>query len=181
MGIKFGAKIKVKGDFKRFDRISNGLFESTLESVEDVLKNIRGYAIRLERGHNEQGIICEMMDMSTKEVKGRVYADVNKFLMDNGQSYLWFEYFGTGEFAEQEHVGRTKHFVESGYMEWYIPVNKVGGSLNYPIVMIGDNQFYVARGSKANHFMADGEFESRSENVGIVRKKIEEMLREVCE
>ena len=36
-----------------------------------------------------------MIDMSTKEVKGRVYADPSKFMTENGQSYLWFEYFGT--------------------------------------------------------------------------------------
>ncbi len=109
-----------------------------------------------------------------------MYADPSKFMTEAGQSYLWFEYFGTGGFAEQEHVGRTKHFIESGYTEWYIPVNKVGRSLNYPIVTIGNNQFYVARGSKANHFLTDGEFQSRNENVEIVKKKIEEMLREVC-
>lgn len=49
MGIKFGAKIKVKHNFKRFDAINHKLIESTSESIEDVIKNIRGYAIRLER------------------------------------------------------------------------------------------------------------------------------------
>lgn len=52
--------------------------------------------------------------------------------------------------------------------------------MSYPIITLGENQFYVARGSKANHFMADGEFESRNENVEIVKKKIDEMIREVC-
>lgn len=47
-----------------------------------------------------------MIDMSTKEVKGRVYADPSKFVTENGQSYLWFEYFGTGQYAEQEHIGK---------------------------------------------------------------------------
>ena len=61
------------------------------EITEDVLNNIRGYAIRLEKGHNEEGILVEMVDMSTKEVKGRVYADPSKF-MSNGVSYLFFEY-----------------------------------------------------------------------------------------
>lgn len=49
MGIKFGAKIKVKHNFKRFDTINHKLTESTLESIEEVIRNIRGYAIRLER------------------------------------------------------------------------------------------------------------------------------------
>lgn len=136
--------------------------------------------LNLKNGHKEDGIIVEMIDISTKEVKGRVYADPSKFITENGQSYLWFEYFGTGEYAEQNHVGKTKHFIESGYTEWYIPVNKVGRSLSYPIVTINNNQFYVAVGSKANHFISDAEFESRTENIEIAKKKLDTMLKEVC-
>ena len=85
-----------------------------------------------------------------------------------------------GQYAEQSHIGKTKHFIESGYTEWYIPVNKVGRSLNYPIVTINNNQFYVAVGSKANHFIEDAEFESRNENIEIAKNKIDAMLKEVC-
>lgn len=85
-----------------------------------------------------------------------------------------------GRYAEEEHIGKTKHFIESGYTEWYIPVNKVGRSLSYPIVIIGNEQFYVATGSKANHFLADGEFQSRNENKEIIEKKLKEMLKECC-
>lgn len=70
-------------------------------------------------------------------------------MTENGQSYLWFEYFGTGQYAEQEHIGKTKHFIESCYTEWYIPIDKVGRTLNYPIVTISGKQFYVAVRSKS--------------------------------
>lgn len=128
----------------------------------------------------QNGILVEMVDMSTKEVKGRVYADPSKFMTENGQSYLWFEYFGTGEYAEQEHIGKTKHFIESGYTQWFIPIEKVGRALNYPIINIKGKQFYVATGAKANHFLSDAEFESRNENADIVKKKLDAMLMEVC-
>lgn len=128
----------------------------------------------------KNGILVEMIDTSTMKVKGRVVADPSKFMTENGQSYLWFEYFGTGEYAEQEHIGKTKHFIESGYTEWYIPINKVGRSLNYPIVTINNQQFYVAVGSKANHFMGDAEFKSRNENIEITKQKLEEMLKQCC-
>ena len=93
--INFDCKIKVKHNFKNISAIARKLPQMAKEITEDVLNNIRGYAIRLERGHNEDGILVEMIDMSTKEVKGRVYADPSKFMTENGQSYLWFEYFGT--------------------------------------------------------------------------------------
>ncbi len=94
-----------------------------------------------------------MIDLSTKQIKGKVYAKPEEFVADNGRSYLWFEYFGTGRYAEQEHIGTTSHFIESAYTEWLIPVSKVGRSLNYPIVTINGSQFYLAHGSKANHFL----------------------------
>jgi hypothetical protein len=150
------------------------------ESIEDVLNNIRGYAIRFEKGHKENGILVEMVDVSTKEVKARVYADPNQFMTESGMSYLFFEYFGTGTNAEMEHIGTTKHFLESNYSQWFIPVNKVGRTLGYPIITINDSQFYVARGVKANHFLTDAEFKSRNENKDIIINKINEMLKEVC-
>ena len=111
--ISFNCNFKVKHNFKNINAIIQKLPQTSRVISKDILENIRGYAIRLEKGHNENGILVEMIDMSTKEVKGRVYADPSKFMTENGQSYLWFEYFGTGQYAEQEHIGRTKHFIES--------------------------------------------------------------------
>lgn len=151
--MKLNFKVKAKYDYKRINTIINKLPQIAQETIEDVLKNIQGYAIRLEKGHKENGILVEMIDMTTKEVKGRVYADPSKFMTENGQSYLWFEYFGTGAFAEQDHVGKTKHFIESGYTEWYIPVSKVGRTLSYPIVTLNNTQFYVATRSKSKSLL----------------------------
>lgn len=177
--INFNCNIKVKHNFKNIDAIIQKLPQTAKIITEDVLKNIRGYAIRLEKGHNEEGILVEMIDMSTKEVKGKVYADPSKF-MSNGVSYLFFEYFGTGTNAEMEHVGKSKHFLESGYTEWFIPVSKVEKALPYPVVNIQGMDFYIAHGMKANHFIADAGFKSRNKNAEIVKKKLDEMLKEVC-
>lgn len=144
--------IKIKHNFKNINAIIQKLPQTSKIITEDILKNIQGYAVKLEKSHKEDGIIVEMIDMSTKEVKGRVYADPSKFMTENGQSYLWFEYFGTGQWAEQEHIGKTNHFIESGYTEWYIPISKVGRTLNYPIVTISGKQFYVAVRSKSKSF-----------------------------
>ncbi len=177
--INFNCNIKVKHNFKNIEAITQKIPEIAKEITEDVLNNIRGYAIRLEKGHNEEGILVEMVDMSTKEVKGRVYADPSKF-MSNGVSYLFFEYFGTGVNAEMEHVGKSKHFIQSGYTEWFIPVNKVEKALPYPVVNIQGMDFYIAHGMKANHFLGDAEFKSRNENAEIINEKLDQMLKEVC-
>lgn len=67
----------------------------------------------MKNGHKEDGILVELVETSTMKVSSRVYAEPSKFIAENGQSYLWFEYFGTGTFAEQDHIGKTKHFRES--------------------------------------------------------------------
>lgn len=179
MAIKIKCKIKAKHNFKKFNQIEKKLPQIIADGIEEVLKNLQTEAIRLEKGHNQDGIIIDRVDLSTGKVKGRIYADPNKF-MSNNQSYLWFEYFGTGRFAEQEHIGTTKHFIESGYTEWFIPVNKVERKLNYPIVKFGNMQFYLAHGAKPNHFLSDAEFKTRDSNIETVEKHIYEMLREVC-
>ena len=174
MGIKLSCKIKVKNNYKNIQQIEKNIAKTATESLQDVLKNIRGYAIRFERGHNSSGILFELINVSTGEIKGRVYTD------KTAMSYALFEHFGTGEHAEMQHIGKTKHFIESGYTEWYIPVGKVDRPLNYPIVDFNGARFYVARGAKANHFMTDAEFKSRPQNEKILINKFNEMIKEAC-
>lgn len=114
MSIKFDCQIKAKNNYKNINAIIQRLPQTISESLEDILKNIRGYAIRLEKGHREDGIIVEMVDMSIKEIKGRVYADPSKFMTENGQSYLWFEYFGTRRICRTKSYRKNKTL----YRKW---------------------------------------------------------------
>lgn len=172
--MKLNCEIKVKNNFKNFEKLKNKLVETVQESVEEVLKNIRGYAIKLEKGNNEDGILVEMIETSTNTVKGRVYTSKDKF------PWAMFEHFGTGDYRELSKVGTTKHFLDTGGSQWFIPVSKVQKTLRYPIIEIQGTQFYVAHGVKANHFMTDAEFETRNDNIKIVNQKINEMIKEVC-
>lgn len=52
--IKLNCEFKVKHNFKNINAIIQKLPQNISESVEDVLKNIQGYAIRLEKGHNAE-------------------------------------------------------------------------------------------------------------------------------
>lgn len=167
-------EIKAKYNYKRIDELVASL--QTI-GIEELLKNLRANAIKLEKGHNEQGILVQMIEGG--EEKGRVYATPEQF-KSNGISYLFFEYFGTGKYAEMAHIGKTKHFIESGYTEWYIPVLKVPRALNYPVINIEGTDFYLAHGAKANHFLQDAEFNTREQNKEIIAKKLEEMCKRIC-
>lgn len=138
--------IKVKHNFKNIKAISNKLPQIAKEITEDVIKNIRGYAIKLERGNNEEGILCELVDTSNMKVRGRVYTDKDKF------PWAMFEHFGTGDYRELSAVGTTKHFLETGGSQWFIPVSKVEKTLGYPIINIQGMDFYIAHRSKSKSF-----------------------------
>ena len=55
--INFNCNIKLKNNFKNINTIMQKLPQTAKVITEDVLKNIRGYAIRLEKGHNEERYI----------------------------------------------------------------------------------------------------------------------------
>ena len=67
--MKINCEVKVKHNYKKINDIIKNLPQFATECVEDVLKNIQGYAIRLEKGHKEEGIIVEMVDTSNMKVK----------------------------------------------------------------------------------------------------------------
>lgn len=168
-------EIKAKYGLKRIDKLIASL--QTDIGIEDMLKNLRLTAIKLEKGQNENGILVEMYDGGNQ--KGRVYASPEQF-MSNEISYLYFEYFGTGQFAEMEHVGTTKHFIESGFTEWFIPVDRASKPLKFPVITINNTDFYIAHGQKPNHFLQDAEFNTREENKEIIANKLREMAKSIC-
>lgn len=86
-----------------------------------------------------------MIDMSTKQCKGRIYTDKDKF------PHAMFEHYGTGDFREMPKIGTTNHFKETGGSEWYIP-KKDDLKLNYPVIALYGNQFYVAHRCKIQSF-----------------------------
>lgn len=55
--ISFNCKFKVKHNFKNINAIIQKLPQTAKAITEDVLNSIRGYAIRLERGHNTERYI----------------------------------------------------------------------------------------------------------------------------
>lgn len=89
MGIKISCKIKGLDKLeKKTNKIIKELPQKVEESIEDVLKNIQGCAIRL-LGTDNNGIVCETVNTSTKKIEGRVFTDKNKM------PWSWFREFGT--------------------------------------------------------------------------------------
>lgn len=173
--MRFDVKIKgINKLEKKIGSIAKQLPETVNKSIEEIVRDTCQYAIRLRRGNKSDGILFEMVNTDTKQIKWRIYTDQENF------PFSWYEHYGTGEYAELPHVGISKHFIESGYEEWFIPVDKVNRNLPYKIVVIQGKQFYLAHGVKANPFMQKAEFEMRDNNIDTVQENILKMLQEVC-
>lgn len=74
---------------------------------------------------------------------------------------------GTGIYALEEHIGKTKTFIQSGYRYWYLPVEKAPKELGTPIT-IYDKQYYVMHGQPAKpHFIPayNSNMRTRKENI----------------
>lgn len=166
-------KYKIENLEEKINKITKELPKTVEKSIGESIEETAEYAIRL-LGVNDNGITCEMINMKTKEIKGRVFTDQNKM------PWSWFREFGTGTYAQQPHIGTTKHFLETGYEEWYIPVSKIDNTLHYPIKIINGKQFYVAHSSKAKPFMRPAGFERREKNVEVVQEAICKMLNQIC-
>ena len=54
--------IKIKHNFKNINAIIQKLPQTAKIITEDILKNIQGYAVKLEKSHKEDGIIVEMIE-----------------------------------------------------------------------------------------------------------------------
>lgn len=80
---------------------------------------------------------------------------------------------GTGVYALEEHIGKTKTFIESGYTYWYLPAEKAKKALSKPITLYG-KEYYVMHAQPAKpHFTP-----AYNSNVRLRRENISKAIKE---
>lgn len=80
---------------------------------------------------------------------------------------------GTGIYALEEHIGKTKTFIESGYTYWYLPAEKAKKALGKPITLYG-KEYYVMHAQPAKpHFTP-----AYNSNVRLRRENISKAIKE---
>ena len=67
--MKLSCEVKVKHNYKKLNNIVKELPKIAETITQDILKNIQGYAVKLEKGHNTEGILVEMIETSTMMVR----------------------------------------------------------------------------------------------------------------
>lgn len=153
--------------YKKMDHIINNLQESTIKGVNEALESTQRLALQLKRGSNK-GILIELADLNTGEIKGRVYTDSKNF------PYLVYLEFGTGIYADPEGGGtRAKK------IPWYVHTSMADLSrYGYELVTYGGESFYVVYGMRPHPYMRPAGFQNIDTSLDIIQKAIVDMIKE---
>lgn len=99
-----------------------------------------------------------------------VYNDVQN---DSGEYYSLILEYGSGLYAEKDHIGTTEAFQASGYMYWYVPEEEAPELFDYPyerIVTEDGAVLYKVYGQTPKHIYEDA--------ADIVERNVARWIRE---
>lgn len=83
-----------------------------------------------------------------------IYNDVQN---ESNQYYSLILEYGSGLYAEKEHIGQTETFNATGYMYWYVPEDEAPNLFEYPYERIETENgvFYKVYGQTPKHIYED--------------------------
>ena len=98
-----------------------------------------------------------------------IYNDVQN---ENNQYYSLIIEYGSGLYAEKEHIGETETFVNTGYMYWFVPEEEAPDLFEYPYERIEteDGVFYKVYGQTPKHIYEN--------SAKIIEKNLSKWIRE---
>lgn len=137
-------KINKIGEITKSDGIKKYLAEKTIKVI-DRLADERLYYDNNYKKSNKYEIY---------EDKVVIYNDVTN---NNGEHYSLILEYGSGLYAEKEHIGKTDMFKSSGYMFWYVPEEEAPELIEYPYDRIETESgvLYKVYGQTPKHIYED--------------------------
>lgn len=98
-----------------------------------------------------------------------IYNDVEN---ESKQHYSLIIEYGSGLWAEKQHIGKTPTFLASGYMYWYVPEDKAPDLFAYPYERIETEEgvLYKVYGQTPKHIYEDA--------AKIIQKNLARWIRE---
>lgn len=156
------------------DKFNHKLKENLVQAQKDTAKKIRDDAKKYSpkpNGEYAESIKAGETVVENDTIKTSVYTNMRT---EDGYFIGRMIENGTGIYALEPHIGKTKTFFESGYQYWYVPTDKVKRPLGQTIV-INNNTYYVARAQKPKpHFKP-----ALNDNIETYRNNILEAIRRV--
>ena len=143
--------------------------------IQKALEDTAKIAVSLAPGPVKEAIKIEMLDSQDNVIQARVYNDT--------ASVPWSSYteFGTGIKVDDEGVDEAIRLKRAKKIPWYIHVSMVPESFakyGYPLVTIGDQQYWEVDGMFPHPYMHPAAFQSRDNTVKTIAETISKMIEE---
>ena len=148
--------IELQGTKQVIDRInsiekilnSNEIKEYLAKKMINVINRLSDERLSYDenyKNHNKYQITDEYI---------RIYNDVEN---ESGQHYSLILEYGSGIYAEKEHIGKTDTFIATGYMYWYVPEEEAPELIEYPYERIETSEgvLYKVYGQTPKHIYED--------------------------
>lgn len=171
------ASIKAKNNY---DNILKNLEKSYPIAMEQIMKYAQEKALSYKNGSKNKEMIPYEISNNGKEIIGRLYTNFE---------WALFQEYGTGQYAEMNHIGKTKLFKLSDFYCWYAPADKVkrqykdnqymniNGEMFPMNANINGNKYVMVFSQKANPFMRPTAFALEDQAVNIFTKEIINQMR----
>ena len=156
-----------------FDLFSKKLIKNLMKAEENTAQSIWDDVIAnapVTTGEYASSITVDKPTYKKKKISTVIGSDLKT---EDGYFLGRMLENGTGIYALEEHIGKTKTFVNSGYTYWYLPVEKANRELGNPITLYG-KQYYVMHAQPAKpHFTP-----AYNSNVRVRKENIAKAIKE---
>lgn len=160
---------KIGIDLEKFSKkFQQNLIQAQRDTAEKIKDDARGYSPK-PNGEYAQTIQVSDTEVSGNEIKTWVHTDMKS---EDGYFIGRMIENGTGIYALEPHIGKTKTFFASGYQYWYVPTSKVKRPIGQTININGVD-FYVAKAQPPKpHFKP-----ALNQNIQTYKENISEAFR----
>lgn len=160
---------QISGDLDKFTKnLEENLIKAQRDTAEKMKEDAKRYSPRPD-GEYADSIKVSETEVEGQTIKTSVYTD-----MKSADGYFIGRMIenGTGIYALEPHIGKTKTFFISDYRYWYVPTEKVKRPIGQKITINGVS-YYVAKAQRPTpHFGP-----ALNENILTYRENLKEAFR----
>jgi len=141
--------VQISGDLDKFKRnLKSNLIQAQRDTAEKMQEDAREYSPK-PNGEYANSIKVSKTEVEGQTIKTSIYTDMKSA---DGHFIGRMIENGTGIYALEPHIGKTKTFFISNYQYWYVPTAKVKHPIGQKITINGVD-YYVAKAQKPKpHF-----------------------------
>lgn len=160
---------QLSGDLDKFTKnLEANLIKAQRDTAEKIKEDAKNYSPKPD-GEYASSIKVSETEVEGQTIKTSVYTD-----MKSADGYFIGRMIenGTGIYALEPHIGKTKTFFISDYQYWYVPTAKVKKPIGQKITINGVD-YYVAKAQRPKpHFKP-----ALDNNILTYRENIKEAFR----